>query len=374
VTSLRLPLIACLLPLVLAGCDLPRGAAEQREILGEAETEESTFEIHQVTRATLPMLVTWPMQAPTNVDGWIDGSGGAPGQIIQPGDTVHLTVWDNEERSLLTSNQQKVVELSGLTVSPSGTVFLPYVSDVYIASMSPEDARAAIQDKMVMIVPSAQVQLTHEPGLASSFDLISGVRSAGSFPLLSREMTVLGAIALGGGVVPELENPQVRLLRDGRQFGISLDRLLESPELDTRLRGGDKIYVEADERYFLALGAAGRESRIPFPDDTVTVLDGTALLGGINPTRGDPKGVLVLRDYPASALRSDGTGPGKDRVVFAFDLTTGDGLFSAGDFPLQHRDVLLISESPLTSTRTIISIVFETLGIAVRASDLADDF
>jgi polysaccharide export outer membrane protein len=97
-------------------------------------------------------------------------------------------------------------------------------------------------------------------------------------------------------------------------------------------------------------------------------------LGGINPTRGDPKGVLVLRDYPTSALRSDGTGPGKDRVVFAFDLTTGDGLFSAGDFSLQHRDLLLISESPLTSTRTIISIVFETLGIAVRATDLVEDF
>jgi polysaccharide export outer membrane protein len=366
--------MACLVSLVLAGCDLPRGAAEQRELLSEAETDEATFDVHQVSRATLPVLVTWPVFAPTNLDGWIDGSGGAPGQIIRPGDTVNLTVWDNEERSLLTSNQQKVVQLSGLTVGPSGTVFLPYVSDVYIANMSPEDARAAIQDKMVMIVPSAQVQLTHEPGLSSSVDLISGVRSAGSFPLLSREMTVLGAIAQGGGVMPEIVNPQVRLLRDGKQFGISLDRLLENPELDTRLRGGDKIYVEADERYFLALGAAGRESRIPFPNDTVTVLDGTALLGGINPSRGDPKGVLVLRDYPASALRSDGTGPAKDRNIFAFDLTTGDGLFSAGDFPLQHRDLVLISESPLTSTRTIISIVFETLGIGVRAVDLAEGF
>lgn len=372
--ALRVPFLAFFLPLVLAGCDLPRGAAESREILGEAETEEATFEVHHVTRKTLPQLIAWPMQAPTNVAGWIDGSGGAPGQIIQPGDVINLTVWDNEERSLLTSNQQKVVQLSGLTVSPDGTVFLPYVSTVYIAKMTPEDARAAIQDRMVMIVPSAQVQLTHEPGLESTVDLISGVRNAGSFPLVSREMTVLAAIARGGGVMTDVNNPQVRLLRDGRQYGISLDRLLENPELDTRLRGGDKIYVEEDERYFLALGAAGRESRIPFPDDTVTVLDGTALLGGINPSRGDPKGVLVLRDYPASALRSDGTGPGKDRVVFAFDLTTGDGLFSAGDFPLQHRDVLLISESPLTSTRTIISIVFETLGIAVRATDLADEF
>ncbi len=368
---LRRLVTALILPMAVAGCELPRGAAESGELLREAAQAEATFEVRQVTRATLPELVAWPMQTPTALDGWIDGSGGAQGQIIQPGDVINLTVWDNEERSLLTANQQKVVQLPGLTVSPDGTVFLPYVSDVYVAKMTPEAAREAIQEKMVMIVPSAQVQLTHEPGFESSVDLISGVRQAGAFPLRSREMTVLGAIAQGGGVIQEIVNPQVRLLRGGKQYGISLDRLLESPELDTRLRGGDKIYVEADERYFLALGAAGRESRIPFPTDTVTVLDAAALLGGIEPTRGDPKGVLVLRNYPDSAVRTDGTGPGKDRVIFAFDLTTGDGLFSAGDFPVQSRDLVLVTESPLNSARTIISVAFEALGIGTRAQDLA---
>lgn len=359
-------------PLLAAGCDLPRGGPESRELIRPSEAEAATFEVRQVTRATIDQLIAWPTQGPTGVDGWIDGSGGAEGQVIEAGDVINLTVWDNEERSLLTNGQQKVVELSGLTVSPSGTVFLPYVSDVYIAKMSPEDARAAIQDKMIMIVPSAQVQLNHEPGRRSSFDLISGVRTAGNFPILSRDMSVLAAIAQGGGVQADVINPQVRLLRGNNQYGISLDRLLESPELDTRLRGGDKIYVETDERFFLSLGAAGRESQIPFPTDTVTVLDAAALAGGVNDTRGDPKGVLVLRDYPSSAVRSDGTGPAKERVIFAFDLTTADGLFSAGDFPVQHRDLVLITESPLNSARTIIGLVFETLGIGTRLSDIGN--
>ncbi len=364
----RLPVLAALV--FVAACDLPRGGPQANEIVAGAEDPEATFEVQPVTRDTLPVFAEWPVSSPMALDGWIEGSGGSLSQIIEAGDTIDLTVWDNEERSLLTNGNQKVVELSNLVVSPSGTVFLPYVSEVYIAKMTPDDARAAIQDKMVMIVPSAQVQLNHEPGSRSSIDLISGVRTAGNFPLLTRDMTVLGAIALGGGVDREIVNPQVRLLRDNRQYGISLDRLLKSPELDTRLRGGDKIYVEADERFFLSLGAAGREAQFPFPTDLVTALDAASIIGGVNDARGNPKGVLILRDYPASAVRSDGAGPSKERVIFTFDLTTADGLFSAGDFAVQHRDLVLVTESPLNATSTVLGIVFDALGIGVRVRDI----
>jgi polysaccharide biosynthesis/export protein len=356
---------------VLAACDLPRGAPETNEIIAGAEDPAATFEVQPVTRDTLDRFRDWPVSSPMGLDGWIKGTGGNLSQIIEAGDTVSLTVWDNEERSLLTNGNQKVVELSDLVVSPSGTVFLPYVSEVYIAKMSPDEARAAIQDKMVMIVPSAQVQLNHEPGSRSSVDLISGVNEAGNYPLLTRDMTVLGAIAQGGGVAKEITNPQVRLLRDGKQYGISLDKLLKSPELDTRLRGGDKIYVETDERFFLSFGAAGREAQFPFPTDLVTALDAASIIGGVNENRGNPKGVLILRDYAESAVRADGSGPAKERVIFTFDLTTADGLFSAGDFPVQHRDLVLVTESPLNSTRTILGLVFEALGIGIRAQDLA---
>jgi polysaccharide biosynthesis/export protein len=355
---------------LLAACALPRGAPEQSQILAGADEMEATFTVRTVTRDTLDELKSWPITAPTGTTGWINRERGPGSQVIQTGDTVDLTVWDNEESSLLTSGQQKVVELAGITVSPGGSVFLPYVSEVYVAKMSPDEARAAIQERMVMIIPSAQVQLTHTPGRKSSVDLISGVRKAGNFPLPSRDYTILSLIAEGGGVLEEVVNPQVRLQRDGKLFGISFDRLLETPDMDTTLRGGDKVFVESDERFFLSLGAANKEAQIAFPHDTVTALDAASLIGGVNDQRADLKGVLILRDYAEGALRTDGTGPDKERVIFAIDLTTADGLFSAGDFPIQHRDLVLVTESPLNSTRTIFGIIGDVLGIGVRAASL----
>jgi polysaccharide biosynthesis/export protein len=360
------PVIAAVL--LLSACALPRGAPEEGQILAGANDAEATFAVHPITRDTLDELKSWPITAPTGVTGWINRERGPSNQVIQSGDTIDLTVWDNEDSSLLTSAQQKVVALAGIVVSPGGTVFLPYVSDVYVAKMSPDEARAAIQEKMVMIIPSAQVQLNHTPGRKSSVDLISGVRKSGNFKLPDRDYTILSLIAEGGGILEEVVNPQVRLQRDGKLFGISLDRLLESPDLDTTLRGGDKVYVESDERFFLSLGAAGKEAQIAFPTDTVTALDAASLIGGVNDQRGNMKGVLILRDYAENAVRSDGTGPEKQRVVFTIDLTTADGLFSAGDFPIQHRDLVLVTESPINSTRTVFGLLTEALGLGTKVA------
>ncbi len=355
---------------LLSACDVPQGAGNTTQILKGADSPDATFAVHLVTRETLPELKSWPKVGQERTYGWIAQSRGPASQIIEPGDMIDLSIWDNEESSLLAQPQQKVVALKGMTVSPSGTVFLPYIDEVYIAKMSPDKARAAIQSKFVSIIPSAQVQITHMVGRESSVDLVSGVSKPGSFAMPDRNYSVMSLIAAGGGIPESMVNPQVRLARDGKLYGISKDKLLANPKLDTTLRGGDKIYVESDQRYFLSLGAAGKEAQIPFTDDSVTALDAMALIGGLNDTRANPKGILVLRTYPETMLRSDGSGPQKDRTIFALDLTTADGLFSAGEFSVQDKDLVLVTESPVNAAESVIGVVYAALGLGTRASGI----
>ena len=148
-----------------------------------------------------------------------------------------------------------------------------------------------------------------------------------------------------------------------RSYSISADRLLKDPSLDTTLRGGDKVYVEADERYFLSLGVAGREAQIPFNNDSITALDALSQIGGLNDFRADAKGILIMRDYPAKSVRADGSGPPKERMIFAIDITSADGLFSAGEFHVQSKDVVMIAESPLSTTQSILGILGGLAGI-----------
>lgn len=358
---------------VLSACgDGPASAPRAEQVIRGAEKEDANFAVFPVNRETLPQLSRWPGKPNPNPTAWIERVRGSSAQQIQSGDMLDLSIWDNGDSSLLAQAGQKVVELKGIRVSPEGEVFLPYVDRVYIGNMSPDRARSAIQDKFSAIIPSAQVQLRHEAGRQSSVDLISGVSKPGTVVMPDRDFTVLSLIAQGGGIGKDMTNPQIRLMRGSKLYGISAKRLMKSPSLDTTLRGGDKVYIENDERYFLSLGAANKQAQIPFTDDKLNALDAASLAGGLKESRANPKGVLILRDYAPKQVRADGSGPSKERIVFAIDLTSADGLFSAGEFQIEDRDVIVVTESPLTNNSVTVRMAYDLLGLGVRVRDIGN--
>ena len=361
--GVRLLLLAGLVAALGACGSLPRTAAVQSEILRHADRDSRDIAVVAVTRAGLETFASWPRAAPAH--DWLPRSTGPETPLIRPGDRLVLTVWDNNPNSLLTADGQRQVQITDLPVSPEGTVFVPYLDEISVTGQTPDQARRQIQDQLDGILPSAQLQLALDAGRRSSVDLLGGVGTAGSFPLPDRNFTVLNLISAGGGVAGGLQNPQVRLLRGGRVYRISLERLVEDPRLDTVLRGGDTVSVEEDRRSFIALGAAGQQNLIPFARDRVTALDAVSMIGGVEGSRGAPGGVLVLREYPLQAVRADGVGgPDRARVVFTVDLTSSDGLFSARHFEIAPDDLVLVTEAPVTSLRTILSLVGQTFGVA----------
>ncbi|MDG3041512.1 polysaccharide biosynthesis/export family protein [Roseicyclus marinus] len=356
----------------LAGCEiLPRGAAVEREIVSVAQGETADFRVYPVDRAFLAQVEGWPRTGEAS-HPWLPTSGGARTQVIAPGDTLEITIWDSNENSLLSSPGQRQVEIQSLSVAPDGTVFVPYVGDTRVSGLTLQLARQHLQEAIDAVVPSAQVQVTLAEGRTNSVDLVGGVANPGAYPLPDRNYTVLNLLAAGGGVQPALVNPQIRLRRGGRVYGTSVSRLYADPGLDTLLHGGDQVIVEQDGRQFLSLGAAGQQSHHRFPQDRVTALDAMAIIGGVDSRRGDPGGILILREYPDSALRLDGTGPEQPRVVFTLDLTSADGLFSARNFDIHAGDLVLVTESPITSAQTIFGLIGSVFGLANQTSNLGD--
>lgn len=352
---------------MLAGCGVPRGAPTRREVLRGASSADPEFAVYPVTRAFLPQVAAWPVVNPIPNEGWIAGGGGSRARVLAPGDTVAVAVWDADDNSLLTTPGQRVVALEGLRVSPSGTVFLPYVGDVRIGGLTEDRARAAVERSMADVIPAAQVQLTLEQGRASSADVVSGVGRPGSYPLDGGDRTVLSLIAEAGGVDRSLENPLVRLNRGGSTYLTTVERLYADPALDTTLRGGDRIVVIEDPRQFTAIGASGDEAAITFTEERMTAMDAVAALGGLLDTRADLKGVLVLREYPPEALGAGVRGPLNERVIFVLDLTSADGLFSARRFEVAPGDTVLVTESQVSTAESIIRVVTGGFGAARNA-------
>jgi polysaccharide export outer membrane protein len=349
--------------IALTACGtLPRGAAIQAEIISGANAPEADFAVYPVTKAFLPSLTEWP---PTgdHAHRWLSHSTGSNAQVIRPGDTLNIVIWDSALDSLLMAPGQRSADLRGMRVSESGTIFVPYVGKIRVADRTPDGARTLLQRQIDTIVPGAQVQLSMDEGRVNSIDVVSGVRAPGNILMPDQNFSVLSAISAAGGVNSGLVNPHVKLLRGQQTYRTSAERLFADPSLDTRLIGGDRIIVEADSRYFLSLGAAGTESQHVFNRDRVSALDALSIIGGVNDSRANPKGVLILREYQASALSAGQRGPRQQRVVFTIDLTTSDGLFSARNFFLNSGDLVLATESPISSARVIFGIVGSAFGL-----------
>jgi polysaccharide export outer membrane protein len=351
---------AAVLLLALAGCGFPRGAGFEREVLlGRVEADGQVvrdFAVEPVTRSQLSRYANWPRTGPGAMR-WISRQPLAATRIIAPGDSIAVRVWSTEENALLTRPGERLADLGVVTVSPAGTVFLPYVESLRIAGMSPDRAREIIQERFAAIIPSAQVQVDLKEGRQSTVSAVSGVRTPGAYPMPDQDYTVMALIAAAGGVSEDLNNPQIRLIRDNAIYGTSVERLFSEPGLDTTLRGGDKLLVQEDERTFLSLGATGREAIHTFPTDRLNALEALSIVGGVAEGRANPQGVLILRQYPVEAVRADGTGPRHSRTVFTIDLTTADGLFSAGQFQIMPGDLVYGTESPVASAQTVFSLL-----------------
>jgi len=351
------------LALSMSACGtLPRGAALESEILRHADEETADFAVYPVTRDFLPIVMDWPATGVRELT-WIGASKGSSAQVIAPGDTLDVFIWDSNENSLLTAPDQRVADLRGMRVTDGGSIFLPYIGKVQVAGRSPDSARQLVQRQLEPIVPSAQVQLQMTEGRVNSIDLVGGVASPGNVKMPDQNFTVLGAISASGGIKEELNNPQIKLVRGSDVYQTSVSHLYENPKLDTRLRGGDKVIVEGDRRYFLSLGAAGNEAQFKFNRDHVSALDALAIMGGVNDNRADPQGILILREYPQSAVTATEPGPTKARVVFSLDLTTSDGLFSARNFTINSGDLVLATESPVNNARTIFGLIGSAFGV-----------
>lgn len=354
--------------LVLAACSLPRGAGVEQEIIGGANNADADFALYQVTRDFLPTLSEWPVVGEPELN-WITASAGARTNVITAGDIVSITIWDSNDNSLLAAPGMRAVNLEEMQVAANGSIFMPYIGNTRISGLTPQAARERLQTELEAIVPSAQVQLRMAPGRHNSVDLVGGVGMPGTYPMPDQSYSVLSLIAEGGGVSPALQNPQIRLMRGGHIFGTSITRLYSEPHLDTRLRGGDRVIVEEDRRYFLSLGATGTQDQHPFTQDVITALDAISIIGGVSAARADPEGILILREYPASALRPGERGPRQERVVFTLDLTTSDGLFSARNFRIQSGDLVLATESPVNSVQTVFSLFGSAFGLANAVSN-----
>lgn len=340
--------------IVLSACSVPRTAAMPREVLRGTEAEDSDVQVVAVTRGSLPAIAAWSPASSERRHHWVGTGASAVARLIRAGDKVTLSVWDSQRDSLITADEQRVVSISDIEVSPSGEIFIPYIGDFRISGMTTDRARRDIQRLMEQIVPDAQVQLAVESGGRNTIELVGGVVRPGRVGLGETSPTIMSVLADAGGIDPSLRNPLVRLQRAGQSYSIPAAELLSDPSRDIQLRGGDRIVIVADQRSYIGLGAAGNQQVVYFERERISALDALSTIGGLSESRADLRGLMVLREYPENRVTPGPDGPDKPLVIFTFDLSNADGLFAARGFQVQPDDVVLATESPVPAVSQVL--------------------
>lgn len=340
---------------------MPRSAALQSEVLRGTGDADSGVQVYEVNRASLAEVQEWPDAHPELRHHWVTTGAAPTARIIRAGDQLTISIWDSQPDSLLTTGEQRMVRMDNVPVSASGRVYVPYVGEVRVSGLSAERARREIQDQITPIVADGQVQIAVTPGAGNTIDVVTGVAHPGRLPLAEISPTILSVLSEAGGISPSLRNPLVRVNRAGTAYAIPSAELFASPANDMQMRGGDRVLVEEDNRNFVALGAAGRQEVVYFQRENINVLDAISTIGGLQSTRANLEGVLILRRYPASAVRPEGPYPREPEVIFTFDLTSADGLFAAEGFDIESGDVVLATESA-------VPLVAQTMGVLRNAA------
>jgi len=135
------------------------------------------------------------------------------------------------------------------TVSPDGTVDLPYIKRVKVGGMEPQEIAEAVRARLVeaKIFRDPVVTVSVREYNSKRIEVLGEVQKPGSYPILPG-MTLVRAITLAGGFNSIAAKDRVtvrRTTKDGTVAAtISVEDIMDNRLPDVPLQAGDSINVE----------------------------------------------------------------------------------------------------------------------------------
>ncbi|MEL7343693.1 MAG: polysaccharide biosynthesis/export family protein [Pseudomonadota bacterium] len=348
--------------MTVSACALPRSGPTKNEIFsGSVQRDGDAFVVtvnDRVTRATavVPALGFG--------DGFLN-AGVVGSDVIRPGDTLGLTIYENVDDGLLAGQGLNASTLEEIQVDGSGFIFVPYAGRIKAAGNSPDAIRRIISERLEEQTPDPQVLVRRLAGDGATVSLIGGIGGQGVYPIERPTRTLTAMLARAGGVTIPTEIATVSVIRGNHTGKVWLQDLYTNPMLDIALRGGDRILVEEDSRFFIALGATGAQSKVLFDTQSISAIDAIARVGGLNSQLADPTGVFIFRNEEeeiANAVLGRDDLVGAQRLVYVLDLTDTNGVFTGRDFAIRSGDTVYVTEAPYTQFQKVLSAITAPLG------------
>lgn len=298
---------------------------------------------------------------------------------IGVGDTVSVTIWEAGAGGLFSaplvtdrfSTGSKSSTIPDQIVGRDGSISVPYAGRIKVVGRTTQEVQGVVEHALAGKAIEPQVLINVPRSVSNSVTVTGEVVNGARVPLSVRGDRVMDVIATAGGVRAPVSETYVQLSRGPETVRVAMTRVSADPRENIFMRPNDVLTLIRDPQTFIAYGATGRNAEIPFDAEGINLSQAIAKAGGLLDFRSDPGGVFVFRFEPASVVRAlDPTttiaAPHHvTPVVYRLNLRDAASLFIAQGFRIQNRDLLYVSNAPITDAQKVMEVVSMISGPAL---------
>jgi polysaccharide export outer membrane protein len=372
--------IVAFLPIVLADCgSLPQSGPSTATVRDQYLGKGADVGIIEIDRATIDALTLRPVDMLTQ--HFEDRR--PPAELrVGVGDTLEVTIYEAAAGGLFAvadstnarSGTVRGTQLPPQVVDQTGMITVPYCGQLKASGKTPIEIAASITGKLRGKAIEPQVIVSIAQNQSNLVTIAGEVGEGKRFPLRLNGDRILDALALAGGPRRRSYETFVRLTRGDQSGSMLLQSIVANSHENIYLRPGDDIFVYGQPATFTVFGATGRNGQIPFDADKLTMAEALAKSGGLLDHRADAKGVYIFRyedpeiysrirnSSGATGLNPPATKGGRVPTVFHADLETADAYMLAADFPMRDKDLIFVSNAPITDLQKVLGMVGSAVG------------
>lgn len=360
-------LVGAIVCVTLGGCSaLPTSGPTASAILDErdkAQTTEARYGVVEVDENVVATLRRRPQDATLASFGGY--RGGASDVRVGVGDSVSLTIWEAGAGGLFSptmpgaalSAGSRAASIPDQLVGRDGAIMVPYAGRVRAAGRSTFEIQRQIERALDGKAIQPQALVTVVRPISNTVTVIGEATAGARVPLSPKGDRILDVIATAGGARTATTETFIQLTRGSHTARVAMTRVVADARENVYVRPGDVITVIRDPQYFLASGATGRTSDIPFDGDNMTLSQALTKAGGLIDNRADPQGVFVFRLETPAVARALGVDTPAARlgdrykVVYHVNFRDPNALFMAQQMRIFHRDLVYVSNAPLSDVQ-----------------------
>ncbi len=313
--------------------------------------------------------------APT-FGGFFAKGGNSTKAPLGAGDTISILLFEAQSGGLFlppptegSGKQGNFVQLGNQQIDAGGSINVPYAGTLKISGKTTNEAARIISRALEKRAIEPQVVVSIVDRRSGACNVIGDVGNPTRFYLDPGGIHLLGAIARAGGSKRASFESLVTVQRHGQTAKAMLSSIIKNAALDISIEPGDTIVISHSPKVFMAFGAILQNQqiatpngigsrRMPFETENMTLAEGLARAGGLDPTRSDPQSVFLMRFERRETLAKLGVDiiPYDQPIVptvYAVDLTASNGFFLMNAMWMRNMDMIVASDHPWSDTNKL---------------------